>query len=305
MVEADDGGPDDLDTELLKLLQVGDHVALHVMELLGFLQTLDVRALDTDEDVEKAGLGGKVEEIIIPGSVYGELGGEGDALALPAVPIADGLKNLLGLLPVAREVVVGEEHNVNAEPAHLLDLPHDRVERLIAHLTPHIIDDVTELAVERTAPARLDDAYGIEVLGTFAEVGVVGDRADGQVEPLRLAVFPLVPAGEVVGDELGPDPLGLADNEHVGVGPPTLGAERDRGAAADNEYPPLGELGDYLPRPVVLGENGSYPHHVPRSVEVNILDFLVDDRDVELLLGRQGGDGGQRGIHHAPSSTFQ
>ena len=302
MVEADDGGPDDLDAELLKLLQVGDHVAPHVLELLGFLQALDVWTLDTDEDVEEAGLSGKVEEIIVLGDVYGKLGEEGDALALPAVPVADGLKNLLGLLPVGREVVVGEEHNVNAEPAHLLDLLHDRVERLIAHLTPHIIDDVAELAVEGTAPARLDDPYGIQALGTFTEVRVVRDGADGQVEPLRLMVFPLVPAGKVVGDELWPDPLGLADNEHVGVGAPTLGAERDRGAAADDEYPPPGELSDYLPRPDVLGENGGYPNNVPRGVEVDILEFLIDDRDVELLLGRQGGDGGQGGIHDTPST---
>jgi len=195
VVETDDGGPNDLDAELLKLLQVGDHVAPHVMELLGFLQTLDVWAFDTDEDVEEPGLGSKVEEIIVLGDVYGELGGEGEALALPAVPVADGLENLLGLLPVAREVVVGEGNNVNAELTHLLDLPHDRVEWFIAHFTPHIIDDVTELAVERTAPTCLDDPYGIQVLGTFTEVGVVGDRADGQIEALRLAVLPLVPAG--------------------------------------------------------------------------------------------------------------
>ena len=222
MVEADNGCPGHMDTELLNLLQVGDHVTSHIVELPGFLQAFDVGALDTDKDIKEVGLDSEAEKIIVLGYVYGELGEEVDGLALPPIPVAYCLENLSGLLPVGREVVIGEANNVHVEPVYLFDLPHDRIYRLVAHRTPHIIDNVAELAVEGTAPARLNDPYGIPAPDTFTEVRVVRNGRDGQVEPLSFAVFPLVPAGQIIGDELGPNSLCLSNDEDVGIRSPTL-----------------------------------------------------------------------------------
>ena len=201
----------------------------------------------------------------------------------------------LDRLLVADEVVVNDEHEPHRLAPQGLELVDDLPGALEAWSAAEGDDDVTELALKRTAARELHAPE--EVAIHFEEI-VAGERDARHVGALRLLIAGAVPSGPPVGQELGPGRLRLADEDRLHEALEGLLGHRHPRSADNAERAPGPELAEDFPHPVLLDAHPGETDDVGpgEAREVDRLDVLIDESHVVALRreGRQqwqAGDG--------------
>ena len=206
-VESDDQSGRDADAVGVKALHLFDEVAVQVLPFVRLAEALLVRRFEADVDVRQSRLEAHREELVIANGVDGDLRDESHPVgAVARVPVPQRVEELFRAAAVDGEVVVGEKDAAVAEAMQERELGDDGGGRLVALLAAEVLDDVAELALERTAARRL---HASDQRAVVAVSLPRGNGADREVD--RGADVLVVPrSGREIGEELVGDRLDFA-----------------------------------------------------------------------------------------------
>ena len=258
---------------------------------LVFSRALGVGGLDAQEHGVEPGLDHGIHQLAHAGEIDARLRVQSERIPPGLLPLGDHRQQLHRLALVADEVVVDQEDRAPPpQPVQGVELLDDLVRRLgPGHLAVEL-DDVAELAVERTSAREL---HAHRPVALHVDEVEARHRGPGHVGLPGLPVHDLRGAVGQVAQELGKDLLGLVQHEvgHAfdlvmergGMRPP--GHHRDPGPVAPRD--------DVLERGS-LHDHGGREHHVG-PFQVRVLQRRhVHVHDAERVLGREHrGDGEQ------------
>ena len=243
---------------------------------------LGAEALDPEEDADAAGVPHQVEQFRVPGDV------EAGLRQPPLLERDHRPQQLLDVGALRRQVVVPEPDDLALPPVREvvgLDVAHDLGDGPDAEAG---VDgrDRAERATEGAAARRLDDAANDEA--GREQVVARGGQAGQRLRPADIA-WPQRSLLDV-GQQPGPDRLGLADDDRVAaVGERLVRPEGGVRAAGDDDLAAPLELAG---QPIRLGGEAAEEgegDQVGVGGQVDRLDLLMEDADAV----RRRGQGGQ------------
>ena len=219
-VEADHEEGDHLDAARAQLREILAEAARAIELLRHRRQALLRQALEADRQHARARAGHQIEELRIARHVD-------RGLAHPLDAQRDqGAQHLLGGLGVRERIVVHEEEAARAEGRHALRLGDELVHRtrpegaLIVGLHRAVLAGMRAAAREEDGP---EEVHAVEPAAAEG-VGLEQRQRPGidlgqaaQVVPARRAVDAAAASGLEIREDLGPDVLGLACDDRVGV----------------------------------------------------------------------------------------
>lgn len=256
-----------------------------VRALVHLAQVLGIRALEPDDIPQAAARHEEFHELRVSDLVDARLGD-------PADPERDeSLQERLGGLGIGDEVVVDEEE---VAPRLGPDLGHHLLHGARVDVVVEVRPDRAELAAIPAAAAELEEREG-EV--AFALEKVAARPAAG----LRRADRGVVPRAEPpvvrVRDHLGPERLGVAREDRVGVAGDLVGDQRRVHAPHHDRDAP----GPVLRGDLVRAAGGEGLHgdrdEIGRLVVVDPVDAVVEELDVDPGRRQAGQDAELERLH--------